>query len=62
MRRVAGRRGRVRLLTWGRRGAGPEAWAAGKWKIAFAWPEDFTFRCRAGIGVFGGPNGEFAGA
>ena len=33
---------------------------AGKWKIYFFWPKDFTFVCPTEIAVFGKLNGEFA--
>ena len=32
---------------------------AGKWKIAFFWPKDFTFVCPTEIAAFGKLNGEF---
>ncbi|NVO15577.1 MAG: peroxiredoxin [Rhodoplanes sp.] len=33
---------------------------AGKWKILFFWPKDFTFVCPTEIAAFGALNGEFA--
>ena len=33
---------------------------AGKWKVVFAWPKDFTFVCPTEIAAFGKLNGEFA--
>jgi alkyl hydroperoxide reductase subunit AhpC len=33
---------------------------AGKWKIVFFWPKDFTFVCPTEIAAFGKLNGEFA--
>jgi len=32
---------------------------AGKWKIVFFWPKDFTFVCPTEIAAFGRMNGEF---
>src|SRR5258708_9388233 len=32
---------------------------AGKWKIVFFWPKDFTFICPTEIAAFGKLNGEF---
>ncbi|RAI41683.1 peroxiredoxin [Rhodoplanes roseus] len=32
---------------------------AGKWKILFFWPKDFTFVCPTEIAAFGAMNGEF---
>lgn len=32
---------------------------AGKWKIVFFWPKDFTFVCPTEIAAFGRLNGEF---
>ena len=32
---------------------------AGKWKIVFFWPKDFTFVCPTEIAAFGKLNGEF---
>jgi peroxiredoxin (alkyl hydroperoxide reductase subunit C) len=34
--------------------------AAGKWKIVFFWPKDFTFVCPTEISAFGKLTGEFA--
>lgn len=36
-----------------------EASDAGKWKIFFFWPKDFTFVCPTEIAAFGKMNGEF---
>lgn len=33
---------------------------AGKWKVVFFWPKDFTFVCPTEIAEFGRLNGEFA--
>src|SRR6201999_211621 len=33
---------------------------AGKWKLVFFWPKDFTFVCRTEIAGFGKLNGDFA--
>jgi alkyl hydroperoxide reductase subunit AhpC len=33
---------------------------AGKWRVLFAWPKDFTFVCPTEIAAFGKLNGEFA--
>jgi peroxiredoxin (alkyl hydroperoxide reductase subunit C) len=33
--------------------------AAGKWKVFFFWPKDFTFVCPTEIAAFGKLNGEF---
>ena len=33
---------------------------AGKWKIVFFWPKDFTFVCPTEIAAFGKLNGEFS--
>lgn len=33
---------------------------AGKWKIYFFWPKDFTFVCPTEIAAFGKMNGQFA--
>lgn len=33
---------------------------AGKWKVYFFWPKDFTFVCPTEIAAFGKMNGEFA--
>ncbi|WP_439597214.1 peroxiredoxin [Falsiroseomonas sp.] len=33
---------------------------AGKWKVVFFWPKDFTFICPTEIAAFGKLNGEFA--
>ncbi len=33
---------------------------AGKWKIVFFWPKDFTFVCPTEIAAFGKLNGDFA--
>ena len=33
---------------------------AGKWKVVFAWPKDFTFVCPTEIAAFGKLAGEFA--
>jgi alkyl hydroperoxide reductase subunit AhpC len=33
---------------------------AGKWKIIFFWPKDFTFVCPTEIAAFGKLNGDFA--
>ena len=33
---------------------------AGKWKVVFFWPMDFTFVCPTEIAAFGKINGEFA--
>jgi lipoyl-dependent peroxiredoxin subunit C len=33
---------------------------AGKWKVVFFWPKDFTFVCPTEIAGFGALNGEFA--
>src|SRR5690606_20121380 len=33
---------------------------AGKWKVIFFWPMDFTFVCPTEIAAFGKLNGEFA--
>ena len=33
--------------------------AAGKWKIVFFWPKDFTFVCPTEIAAFGKLNGDF---
>jgi peroxiredoxin (alkyl hydroperoxide reductase subunit C) len=33
---------------------------AGKWKVVFFWPKDFTFICPTEIAEFGRLNGEFA--
>src|SRR5215469_17503087 len=33
---------------------------AGKWKLYFFWPKDFTFVCPTEIAAFGKKNGEFA--
>lgn len=33
---------------------------AGKWKVVFFWPKDFTFVCPTEIAAFGKLNGEFA--
>ncbi|MCB1806033.1 MAG: redoxin domain-containing protein, partial [Candidatus Competibacteraceae bacterium] len=33
---------------------------AGKWKIVFFWPKDFTFVCPTEIAEFGRMEGEFA--
>lgn len=33
---------------------------AGKWKVIFFWPKDFTFVCPTEIAAFGKLNGEFA--
>jgi alkyl hydroperoxide reductase subunit AhpC len=33
---------------------------AGKWKVIFFWPKDFTFVCPTEIAAFGRLNGEFA--
>jgi alkyl hydroperoxide reductase subunit AhpC len=33
---------------------------AGKWKVYFFWPKDFTFVCPTEIAAFGRLNGEFA--
>lgn len=33
---------------------------AGKWKVIFFWPKDFTFVCPTEIAGFGALNGEFA--
>ena len=33
---------------------------AGKWKVYFFWPKDFTFVCPTEIAAFGKLNGEFA--
>jgi len=33
---------------------------AGKWKVFFFWPKDFTFVCPTEIAAFGKLNGEFA--
>jgi peroxiredoxin (alkyl hydroperoxide reductase subunit C) len=33
---------------------------AGKWKLYFFWPKDFTFDCPSEIAAFGKMNGEFA--
>ena len=35
---------------------------AGKWKVVFFWPMDFTFICPTEIAEFGKQNGDFAGA
>jgi lipoyl-dependent peroxiredoxin subunit C len=32
---------------------------AGKWKVLFFWPKDFTFVCPTEIAAFGALNGEF---
>lgn len=32
---------------------------AGKWKVVFFWPKDFTFVCPTEIAAFGKMNGEF---
>src|ERR1700759_603516 len=32
---------------------------AGKWKVYFFWPKDFTFVCPTEIAAFGKLNGEF---
>ena len=32
---------------------------AGKWKVAFFWPKDFTFVCPTEIAAFGKLNGDF---
>jgi Peroxiredoxin len=32
---------------------------AGKWKVVFAWPKDFTFVCPTEIAAFGKLNGDF---
>ena len=32
---------------------------AGKWKVVFFWPKDFTFVCPTEIAAFGKLNGEF---
>ena len=34
---------------------------AGKWKVFFFWPKDFTFVCPTEIAAFGKANQEFAG-
>ncbi|RCS21532.1 peroxiredoxin [Phyllobacterium salinisoli] len=34
---------------------------AGKWRIIFFWPKDFTFICPTEIAAFGKINGDFAG-
>jgi lipoyl-dependent peroxiredoxin subunit C len=36
-----------------------DADAAGKWKIVFFWPKDFTFVCPTEIAAFGKLNGDF---
>ena len=33
---------------------------AGKWRVVFFWPKDFTFVCPTEIAAFGKLNGEFA--
>ncbi|MGK7862952.1 peroxiredoxin [Falsiroseomonas sp. E2-1-a4] len=33
---------------------------AGKWKVVFFWPKDFTFICPTEIAAFGKLNGEFS--
>jgi peroxiredoxin (alkyl hydroperoxide reductase subunit C) len=33
---------------------------AGKWKLVFFWPKDFTFVCPTEIAAFGKMNGDFA--
>ena len=33
---------------------------AGRWKVVFFWPKDFTFVCPTEIAAFGKLNGEFA--
>ena len=33
---------------------------AGKWKVVFFWPKDFTVICPTDIAAFGKPAGEFA--
>ena len=33
---------------------------AGKWKVYFFWPKDFTFVCPTEIAAFGKLDGEFA--
>jgi len=33
--------------------------AAGKWKVVFFWPKDFTFVCPTEIAAFGKLNGDF---
>jgi alkyl hydroperoxide reductase subunit AhpC len=35
---------------------------AGKWKVYFFWPKDFTFVCPTEIAAFGQLNAEFAAA
>ncbi len=37
-----------------------ESTHAGKWKVVFLWPMDFTFICPTEIAEFGKQNGEFA--
>jgi lipoyl-dependent peroxiredoxin subunit C len=37
-----------------------EASHAGKWRVVFFWPKDFTFVCPTEIAAFGKLNGEFA--
>lgn len=37
-----------------------ETTEAGKWKVVFFWPKDFTFICPTEIAAFGKLNGEFA--
>ncbi|OLI64303.1 alkyl hydroperoxide reductase, partial [Xanthomonas oryzae pv. oryzae] len=37
-----------------------EASDAGKWKVIFFWPKDFTFVCPTEIAAFGALNSEFA--
>jgi peroxiredoxin (alkyl hydroperoxide reductase subunit C) len=37
-----------------------EASDAGKWKVIFFWPKDFTFVCPTEIAAFGALNAEFA--
>jgi peroxiredoxin (alkyl hydroperoxide reductase subunit C) len=36
-----------------------DADSAGKWKVVFFWPKDFTFVCPTEIAAFGKLNGEF---
>ena len=38
----------------------PEKSFAGKWKVYFFWPKDFTFVCPTEIAAFGALNPEFA--
>ncbi len=37
-----------------------DASEAGKWKVVFFWPKDFTFVCPTEIAAFGALNGAFA--